>query len=99
MEQAEDNKYWSDTRRPLSCLLFLLRWVMIYEFGAARFADPSTTNVRNRADSWLRSMLPDPGVGQVLLLPLLLLVILLGWHIVRRHPWRIRVEAQTRYAG
>lgn len=86
--------YWSEARRPLACLLFLLPWIAIYEAGVLMLSDSDPNNIRNGADYWMRSSLTDSGLSQILLLPTLIFVILLSWHVVRRHPWRVRLETQ-----
>lgn len=94
-EQLEnpDNDYWSEARTPLSSLLFLIPWIAIYEFGVFAVGQDQPDAVRNGADFWMRSLLSRAGVGQVVL-PLLVIGMLLGWHLARRHPWRIRLETQ-----
>lgn len=87
--------YWNDARRPLSCLLFLLPWIAIYEAGILMLAETEPSEIRNGADYWLRSILSAAGLGQLLLLPLLVIGVLLAWHIARRHPWHLRVDTQV----
>ncbi|MEZ6059954.1 MAG: CPBP family intramembrane glutamic endopeptidase [Planctomycetaceae bacterium] len=86
--------YWSDARRPLSCLLFLAPLIAVYEAGVLMLADSQPDHLRNGADYWMRSLLSGAGLGQVLLLPALVVFVLLGWHLVRRHPWHVRLETQ-----
>lgn len=87
--------YWNDARKPLSCLLFLLPWIGIYEAGILMLADRDPDGIRNGADFWMRSLLSLAGLGQILLLPLLVIVIMLTWHMVRKHPWQVRLETQV----
>lgn len=87
------NDYWSEARTPLSSLLFLLPWIAIYELGVIAIGQDQPDAVRNGADFWMRSLLMRAGVGQVLL-PLIVIGMLLGWHLARRNPWRIRLETQ-----
>ncbi len=91
--QRQPDEYWSDARRPLSCLLFLAPWIVIYEAGVLMLADSQPDHLRNGADYWMRSLLSGAGLGQVLL-PLLVIAILLTWHLLRKHPWHVRVETQ-----
>ena len=86
--------YWSDTQRPLTCLLFLLPWIVVYEAGILMLSETEPDGLRNGADYWLRSLLSVSGSEQVLLLPLLVIAILMSWHLVRRYPWQIRLETQ-----
>lgn len=87
--------YWSDTRRPLTSLLFLIPWIAIYEIGILMLSKPGDDGLRNGADYWLRSLLSLTGNSQILLLPMLVIAILLSWHLFRRYPWTIRLETQV----
>jgi len=95
MHEAVSEDYWTDAQRPLTCLLFLLPWIVAYESGVLLFSDLLSHGVRNGADGWMRAALPVTGAGQVILLPLIVVAILLTWHIVCRHPWKIRLETQV----
>jgi len=92
--QLSPDDYWSDTRRPLTCLLFLLPWIAVYEAGILMLSESESDGLRNGADYWLRSLLSVSGAEQVLLLPLLVIAILMSWHLFRRYPWKIRLETQ-----
>lgn len=74
-------------------MLFLLPWIAFYEFGVLAIGRDQPDAFRNGADFWMRSLLSRAGMGQVLL-PLLVLGMLLGWHLARRNPWRVRLETQ-----
>ncbi len=87
------NDYWSEARTPLSSLLFLIPWILVYEFGVLAIGQDQPDNVRNGADFWMRSWLSRAGAGQ-LLLPILVIGMLLGWHLYRKNPWQIRLETQ-----
>ena len=86
--------YWSDARRPISCLLFLVPLIAIYEAGVLMLADSEPDQLRNGADYWMRSILSVAGLGQVQLLPVLVVVVLLTWHLLKQHSWRVRLETQ-----
>lgn len=86
--------YWNEAKTPLASLLFLLPWIAIYEFGVLALHREDPDSVRNGADFWMRSLLTSAGAGQ-LLLPVLVIVILLGWHFLKRNPWQIRLETQA----
>lgn len=88
-----ENDYWSEARTPLSSLLFLIPWIVIYEVGVLAVGQDQPDAVRNGADFWMRSWLTRAGAGQIIL-PLLVIGMLLGWHLARRHPWTIRLETQ-----
>jgi hypothetical protein len=87
--------YWTDARRPLSCLLFLAPLIAIYEAGVLMLADSEPDQLRNGADYWMRSLLSVAGLSQILLLPILVIAVLLTWHLMRRHSWHVRLETQV----
>jgi hypothetical protein len=78
---AED--YWSQSRRPLASLVFLAPLLVAYEAGVLLLG------AQNGADAFLRRLLNSLGFGQHLLLPGLTVCILLGWHYLSRHSWRL----------
>lgn len=86
--------YWSDARSPLSSLLFLVPWIVVYEFGVLVMGQDQPDVVRNGADFWMRSLLSKLGFGQGLLLPAIVVTMLLAWHILRKNPWQVRFETQ-----
>jgi hypothetical protein len=75
--------YWSASRQPLSSLIFIAPLLICYEVGAVAL------RVQNGADAWMRKLLDVVGFGQHFLLPMLTVGILLGWHHVTRHTWRV----------
>ena len=89
-EFADD--YWSQTRRPLVCLIFLLPLLAIYELGVLSLGGASPDGLRNGADVWMRGGLEWVGITQPVLLPLLVIVGLLGWHITAKHPTRVSAD-------
>ncbi|MCA9086335.1 MAG: CPBP family intramembrane metalloprotease [Planctomycetaceae bacterium] len=91
---TRQSDYWTDARRPLSCLLFLSPLIAIYEAGVLMLAEAQPDSIRNGADYWMRSLLSMAGLSQVLLLPLLVAAVLLSWHVLRKHPWQINLETQ-----
>lgn len=92
---ARSFDYWNDARKPLSCLLFLLPWIAVYEVGILMLADSDPDRIRNGADYWMRSILSAAGLGQILLLPVLVVAIMLTWHLIRKHSWKVRLETQA----
>ena len=84
--------YWSQARRPLAALLFLLPLLTLYELGVMYFAETSHSVVRNGADSWMRGWLVSAGLLYPWLLPVAIVVLLGGWHLWERHPWRCSLE-------
>ena len=92
--QSTSSDYWSDARTPLSSLLFLIPWIVVYEFGVLLMGQGQPDVVRNGADFWMRSMLSHLGLGQGFLLPAIVVSMLLTWHILGKNPWQVRVETQ-----
>ncbi len=77
--------YWSESKRPLVSLVFLLPMLLVYEIGILVLGKDAA---RNGADMWLRNLLDLVGFTQYFLLPLLTCALLLAWHHTSRHPWR-----------
>ncbi len=92
--QPQIADYWSDARTPLSSLMFLIPWIVVYEFGVLVMGQDQPDGVRNGADFWMRSILSHLGFGQGLLLPVIVVTMLLTWHVLRKNPWQVRVETQ-----
>lgn len=88
---SSETDYWSEAKTPLSSLLFLIPWIAVYEMGVLIVGRDQPDSVRNGADFWMRSLLSQAGVGQILL-PLFVLGMLLGWHVLRKNPWQFRFE-------
>jgi len=78
--------YWSQSRRPLASLLFVLPLLLVYE-GGLLWLGPEA--IRNGADVWLQQLLGILGFGGFLLLPLVTIGILLAWHHTTGHTWRV----------
>ncbi len=78
--------YWQQSRRPLTCLAFVLPLLVLYEGGVLWLGAQA---MRNGADVWLRQLLDLLGFGQYFLLPVLAIGILMGWHHTTRQPWQI----------
>lgn len=78
--------YWTESRRPLTSLVFIAPLLVIYEGGILALGPVA---VRNGVDVWLRYLLEGVGFGQYFLLPGLTVCILLAWHHMSRQPWRL----------
>src|ERR1017187_5910039 len=78
--------YWSQSRRPLTSLVFAGPLLAIYEAGLICLGPRA---MRNGAEAWLRQMLDFLGFNAYFLLPALTVSILLGWHHVLRQPWQV----------
>lgn len=87
--------YWTDAKSPLSSLLFLIPLIVVYEFGVLVMGQDQPDVVRNGADFWMRSLLSQLGLTQNLLLPSIVIMLLLAWHVVRKNPWQVRLETQV----
>ena len=92
--QPAANDYWSDARTPLSSLLFLIPWIVIYEFGVLVMGQDQPDIVRNGADFLMRSVLSQIGFGNAWFLPAIVVTMLLASHIVKKNSWEIRFETQ-----
>ncbi len=79
-------------RRPLACLVFLLPLLAIYEAGVIWTGGNQPAAVRNGADAWMRSLLETAGVPFGFVLPALVVVVLLGWHLCVKQPWKVSAE-------
>ncbi len=76
--------YWSETRHPWSCVLFVLPLLAIYEIGLHLLGHTSPEELRNGADVWLREGLARIGLPAMFTAPCVLLAILLTWSLWRR---------------
>jgi membrane protease YdiL (CAAX protease family) len=77
-------RYWAESRRPLTSLAFIAPLLVVYEVGVLCW------RVRpNGADDFMRRLLDLFGFGQHFLLPGLIVAILLGWHYLSRQPWKL----------
>jgi membrane protease YdiL (CAAX protease family) len=81
--------YWSQTRRPLVCLAFLLPLLAVYEVGVLSLGRGGTQTLRNGADVWMRSGLHLFGLNQPWVLPAVIVAGLLAWHVAGRHPAKV----------
>jgi hypothetical protein len=79
---ASPRAYWSTTRHPWSCVLFVFPLLALYEFGLI-WLGPAPDSVRNGADLWLRSAVRAAGFPAYAA-PCILVAILFVWCIWRR---------------
>lgn len=84
--------YWTDSRRPLASLLFVIPLLVIYELGVLFLEGPQAAAIRNGADTWMRGGLLQVGLDRPWALPVLIVTILIGWQLVARFPWRTSIE-------
>jgi hypothetical protein len=88
-EGVQSADYWSRTRRPLTCLVFLAPLLAAYEAGVQWLGGRDADAIRNGADYWMRNALESLGLNSPWLLPGMIVVGLLVWHIARQETWRV----------
>src|SRR6267378_655445 len=81
---SEADNYWSATKHPWACVLFVLPLLAIYEIGLYATGHGAPEDLRNGADAWLRSALTEVGVSPVYGAPVLLVIVLFLWGLLRR---------------
>jgi len=86
--RAEED-YWTKTRRPLSCLVFLIPLLVLYEIGIFWLGGQQPDSYRNGADYWMRTVLQEIGLVQAHLLPAIVIGLLLAWHLGGRYSWKV----------
>ena len=80
--------YWSTTRRPLPCLVFVAPILLAYELGVLWLGGDSADALRTGADAWMRHGLVALSLTDQWFLPLSLVLVLVGWQAVDRRDWR-----------
>jgi hypothetical protein len=80
--------YWVATRRPFPSLLLVGPLVIAYESGVLWLGGATPGGLRTGADTWMRHALSSLGLSDHWLLPLLLVLILLAWQVLRFYDWR-----------
>ena len=81
--------YWSKTRRPMSCLAFVLPLLVAYELGVQWAVDAASEPLRTGADAWVRQAMGRVGLTDRWLPPITLVGAILGWQAVARKPWGV----------
>ena len=71
--------YFSATRHPWACLLFLVPLLAAYEGGVLWLGGDQADRLRNGADAWLRWGLEVFGANHVLAAPAVVLLVLVAW--------------------
>lgn len=90
--RRNSDEYWTQTRQPLLCLVFLLPLLIAYEVGVLMVGGDEANAVRNGADYWMRDGLRMIGLDYALLLPGMVLAGLFTWHLFGRYPWKLSIE-------
>ncbi|HET6324372.1 MAG TPA: CPBP family glutamic-type intramembrane protease [Planctomycetaceae bacterium] len=88
-QPAGSSGYWSGTRKPLTCLIFVIPLLTAYEAGVVWLGGRDSDAFRSGADAWLRGGLEYFGLNRPWLVPTMVIVGLLVWHIAQQEPWRI----------
>jgi membrane protease YdiL (CAAX protease family) len=81
---SETDNYWSATKHPWACVLFVLPLLAIYEIGVTVSGAGTPEELRNGADAWLRAGLAALGITWMYAAPCLLVFVLLVWGLARR---------------
>jgi hypothetical protein len=71
--------YFSATRHPWACLLFLVPLLAAYEGGMLWLGGDQAAQLRNGADTWFRWGLELFGAAHVLAAPVVVLLVMLLW--------------------
>ncbi len=84
--------YVTASAQPLHTLIFLLPLVVAYELGAGMYLGANGgVGIGNiRAHSLILGAFQDMGALGRFVPTALMLVVLLVWHVLARHPWRVR---------
>lgn len=92
MKRTSRSEYWQQSQLPWPSLVFLTPLLLAYELGVLWVGGPRADEVRSGADVWLRAGLDAVGFGVPWLPPVLVIVGLLTWQWVERHPWWVSLE-------
>jgi hypothetical protein len=98
-DSAAPASYWSVTRRPLPCLLFVTPLLLVYELGVTWLGGRSAEALRTGADAWMRRGLAAAGLTDHWVLPAALVVVLLAWQAMHPRGWRFDPFALLGMAG
>lgn len=90
--KSSSRDYWTEARRPLHCLVFLVPLLAAYEVGVLWVAGNDADYIRNGADTWMRSWLNQLGFNQPWLLPSLVVAVLILWHLAGKYPGKVSVD-------
>ncbi len=82
--EVKSPSYYSATRHPLACLVFLVPLIAFYECGVIWMGGANPQALRNGADYWFRSSLAEYGFHQIWAAPLLVVAIFFFRTLVER---------------
>ncbi|MCC5786066.1 MAG: CPBP family intramembrane metalloprotease [Phycisphaerales bacterium] len=92
--------YAEFSKRPLHVLAFLAPLLVLYEFGSLfLMSQGDGVGVQLRAPQVMGRVFESLGVASVHLPAIALVVVLLAWHLLKSHPWRIRPGVLLKMAG
>jgi hypothetical protein len=81
--------YWVATRRPFPSLLFVAPLAIAYEAAVVGLGGSGAAGgLRTGADAWMCRALTAAGLSHPWFLPILLVVILMGWQVWSSKDWR-----------
>ena len=83
--QPAPRGYFHESSRPFTSLIFILPLLIAYEGAILALGADA---VHNAAAQWLQNVLSAIGFGRYVLLPVLTIGLLLGWHYASRLPWK-----------
>lgn len=84
IDSSAVKSYWSATRHPGPCLLFLAPLLLIYEIGVLKLGGDQAQMLRNGADAWTRAGLAALSVRHPAAVPMLVAAALGLWFWMRR---------------
>ena len=84
-EEPAPSGYFYESARPFTSLIFILPMLLAYQGGILAMGPDA---VHNGAADWLQHVLSTIGVGNFVVLPAVTCAFLLGWHYVKRLPWK-----------
>lgn len=92
MSDGQPLGYMEDVRRPVTCLVFLLPMVILYEIGMAFTASGFAADQANRVIAFqlLQRFSALFGASGYYMPGILITVILLAWHFATRDSWTVR---------
>lgn len=98
---ALDETYFTQSRRPLAALAFVVPLIIAYELGTWAFHldVANQTETRIVAFLWVRGLFDALGATGAFVAPLATVAMLLGWHIFARQPWNLRPTVPGAMAG
>lgn len=86
IEGLQAKSYQEDSKRPITCLFFVLPILIFYEVGSILLGAQS---FRSGVDQWTHQLLYQIGFGQLVILPLVTVGIMLAWHHRIHDHWRV----------